>query len=156
MANHMPEGASPLSPYLTVNNTGAAIDFYKRAFGAEEVMSINVPDTDRVMHAEIRIGGTNVMLSDENKDWGTSTVETLGGSPVSLHIYVEDADATVAQAIEAGAELAHPMAEMFWGDRMGSVICPFGFKWSVATHVRDVDPADFEAGARAMMAEMGG
>ncbi len=141
MANHMPEGASPLSPYLTVNNTGAAIDFYKRAFGAEEVMSINVPDTDRVMHAEIRIGGTIVMLSDENKDWDTSTVETLGGSPVSLHIYVE---------------LAHPMAEMFWGDRMGSVICPFGFKWSVATHVRDVDPADFEAGARAMMAEMGG
>lgn len=156
MPDFKPEGASTLSPYLTVKNTGAAIDFYKRAFGAEEVMSINVPDTDQVMHAEIKIGGAMIMLSDESEPWGTRSVATLGGSPVSLHLYVEDADAIVAQAVEAGAELAHPMADMFWGDRMGSVICPFGFKWSISTHVRDVDPADFEAGARAMMAEMSG
>lgn len=119
-------------------------------------MCLNVPDTDKAMHAEIRIGSAMIMLSDENKEWGTSAAPTLGGSPVSLHLYVEDADATVARAVEAGAELAHPMADMFWGDRMGSVVCPFGFKRSVSTHIRDVDPADFEAGARAMMAEMGG
>ncbi len=156
MPNFMPEGASVLSPYLTVADTRAAIDFYKRAFGAEEVMCLNVPDTDKAMHAEIRIGGAIVMLSDESKEWGTSAAPTLGGSPVSLHIYAEDADATVAQAVEAGATLSHPMADMFWGDRMGSVTCPFGFMWSVATHVRDIDPSTFEAGARAMMAEMGG
>lgn len=156
MPSFLPEGASVLSPYLTVTDTRAAIDFYKRAFGAEEVMCLNVPDTDQVMHAEIKIGGAMVMLSDESKEWGTSAVSTLGGSPVSLHIYVEDADATVAQAVEAGAKIAHPMCDMFWGDRMGSVVCPFGFQWSISTHVRDVDPADYEAGARAMMAEMSG
>lgn len=130
--------------------------FYKRAFDVEEVIYWNVPDTNKTLHTEIRIDGAIVMMSDESKEWVNFAAPTLGGSPVSLHIYVEDADATVAQTVEAGATLAHPMADMFWGDRMGSVTCPFGFMRSVATHARDGDPSTFEVGARTMMAEMDG
>ena len=108
------------------------------------------------MHTEIRFDGAIVMIPDESKEWGNSAAPMLGGSPVSLHIYVEDADATVAQAVEARATLAHPMADIFWGDRMGSVTCLFGFMRSAATHVRDGDPSTFEVGARTMMAEMDG
>jgi uncharacterized glyoxalase superfamily protein PhnB len=132
-----------------IEGAGAAIDFYKRAFGAEEVMRMPGPDGN-VMHAEIRIGGSIVMLGEACPERGHPGAKALKGSPVSIMLYVDDADAIAAQAQKAGAKITQPVADMFWGDRYGSLEDPFGHRWSVATHVRDVSEAEMAEAMRKM------
>ena len=133
----IPEGYTAVTPYLTVKGAAQAIDFYKRAFGAEEVMRLASPE-GCVMHAEIRIGGAVVMLHDEAPQWQAFSPQTLGDSPCSVMLYVEDVDAVVKRALDAGATLTMAVADQFYGDRAGAIKDPFGHKWHVATHVQDV------------------
>ncbi|NKB59055.1 MAG: VOC family protein [Alphaproteobacteria bacterium] len=154
--SYIPEGGSVLSPYLILDDANAAIDFYIAAFGAEEKVRMNIPGSDKIMHAEIAIGGATIMLSQENPTCNMVSPKTLGNSPVSIFIYVPDVDTAHAQALTAGATELYPVADMFWGDRMGSVTCPFGYTWSQATHVKDPTPEEMEAGAKTMMEQMGG
>ena len=148
---HIPEGYHSITPALIVRDANAAIDFYGRAFGAREVTRM----TDRngaIMHAEIRIGDSIIMLGEENEAWGVASPQTLGGSPSSLHIYVEDADAVFARAVEAGATVRYPMEDAFWGDRYGKVTDPFGHEWGIATHVKDLTDEEIrKAGDEWMM-----
>ena len=133
----IPEGYHSVTPYIIVNDGARAIEFYKTAFGAVEVFRMDGPD-GRVGHAEIRIGDSHVMLADEHPEMGARSPQTIGGSPVSLMLYVEDVDATVGRALEAGAKLTRPVADQFYGDRTGGLEDPFGHAWYVATHVEDV------------------
>jgi PhnB protein len=133
----IPSGYTPVTPYLTIKGAAQAIAYYRRAFGAEEVMRLQAPDGS-VMHAEIRIGGAAVMLHDEAPQWQALSPQALGGSPCSLMLYVEDVDAVVRRAVEAGATLTMAVADQFYGDRCGAVKDPFGHKWHIATRVEDV------------------
>jgi PhnB protein len=139
----IPENYRRVTPYLIVDDAAKAIDFYKRAFGATELMRMPAPG-DKVGHAEIQVGDSVVMLADPMAEMGHKSPKTLGGSPVSLLIYVEDADATVAGAVAAGARVTRPLENQFWGDRMGDVTDPFGHRWHVATHVEDVSPEEMQ------------
>jgi uncharacterized glyoxalase superfamily protein PhnB len=141
---------------MVVDDAHAAIDFYTKAFGAEERFRVNMPGSDAIMHAELTISGQTVMLSQENPDCDMLSPKALGNSPVSLHVYVPDVDAAFAKAVEAGATVQYPVMDMFWGDRMGTVVCPHGYKWSLATHVNDPTPEEMEVGAKAMMEQMAG
>lgn len=135
-----------LSPHLVCAGAAEAIDFYKQAFGAEEM--IRLPGQDgKLMHGCVRINGAMVMLVDENAECGMLGPKSLNGSPVSIHLNVEDVDAFVARAIKAGATLTMPIADMFWGDRFGMIEDPFGHKWSIATHMRDVSEAELKQAA---------
>jgi uncharacterized glyoxalase superfamily protein PhnB len=145
----IPEGMHSLTPHLVCKGAGDAIEFYKRAFNAVEIGRMPGPD-GKLMHAQIRIGDSALMLVDEMPDWGVLGPKTLGGSPVTIHLYVEDADAAFTQAEAAGAKVKMPLADMFWGDRYGQVEDPFGHYWSIATHTRDLTPDEIRAG----MAEM--
>lgn len=145
----IPKGFTAVTPYLAIEGAGRAIEFYKRAFGAEEVTRLPGPDGN-VMHAEIRIGGAIVMLGEACPERGHSGAKALGGSPVSIMLYVDDADATAARAGNAGAKITQPVADMFWGDRYGTLEDPFGHKWAVATHVRDVSEAEMAEAMRKM------
>jgi uncharacterized glyoxalase superfamily protein PhnB len=130
-----------VTPQLTCAGAADAIDFYKKAFGAVE--TARFPDDEgKIMHASIRIGDSDIMLVDENREWGTLSPKSLTGSPVTIHLYVEDVDAFVAKAEKAGAKITMPVADMFWGDRYGTFEDPFGHHWSVATHIRDVSRAE--------------
>lgn len=142
----IPEGYHSVTPYLIVKGGVRAIEFYERAFGARELFRMMRPD-GRVGHAELEIGDSRVMLADEHPEIGARSPQTIGGSPVTIHLYVEDVDATVERAVEAGAQLTRPVADQFYGDRNGGVTDPFGHVWFVATHTEDV-PAD-ELGRRA-------
>lgn len=144
----VPEGYHTLTPYLTVRNAAAALDFYKRAFGADEVFRVTSPD-GKVGHAEIRVGNSPIMLSDEFPEMGAQSPETIGGSPVMLHLYVEDVDALVDRAVKAGGTLERPVADQFYGDRGGMITDPFGHKWWIATHVEDVPPDELERRSKA-------
>ena len=135
----IPDGYHSLTPYLIVRGAAAAIDFYKQAFGATELMRLPGPD-GKVGHAEIRIGDSIIMLADECPE-GKSP-DTLGGSPVTLMLYVEDCDAMFHKAIAAGGTVARPLADQFYGDRFGGVKDPFGHVWHVATHKEDVTPEE--------------
>jgi PhnB protein len=127
----------------------AAIDFYQRAFNAVEVMSLpGAPG--KLMHAQIRIGDSNIMLVDEMPEWSSLGPSALKGTPVTLHLYVNDADAAFAQAIAAGASVKMPLAVAFWGDRYGILVDPFGHHWSIATHIRDVGPDEMQQAMKAM------
>lgn len=154
--NYIPEGGNSLSPYLILDDASAAIDFYTAAFGAEEKFRLNFPGSDKIIHAEIDIGGATIMLSQENPEWDMPSAKSLGHSPVSLHLYVPDVDTAFKRAVDAGATEMFPVEDMFWGDRMGSVKCPFGYKWSLATHIKMPTQEEMEAGAKAMMEQMGG
>jgi uncharacterized glyoxalase superfamily protein PhnB len=135
-----------LSPHLVCAGAAEAIDFYKQAFGAEEM--IRLPGQDgKLMHGCVRINGAMVMLVDENAECGMLGPKSLNGSPVSIHLNVEDVDAFIARAIKAGATLTMPIADMFWGDRFGMIEDPFGHKWSIATHLRDVSEAELKQAA---------
>lgn len=136
-AKYLPEGMSSVTPHLVCAGAAEAIEFYKKAFGAVEEARLPGPD-GKIMHAQIRIGGAAVMLADEMPEWGVVSPRTLKGSPVTIHLYVEDADAFVARAEREGARVTMPVAEQFWGDRYGKLQDPFGHEWSVGTHVRDV------------------
>lgn len=135
--NPIPADRPRLGVYITVKDGAAAIDFYKRAFGAEELVRMTDP-SGRVSHADLKIADTLLMLSDEWPEYSALSPTTLGGSPVMLHLYVEDADAAVARAVEAGATLKEPVANQFYGDRGGRVIDPFGHKWWIASRVEEV------------------
>ena len=138
-----PAGYHTATPYLILQGAAAAIDFYKSVFGATELMRIPHPD-GRVGHAEIRIGDSTVMLADEFPELGHRGPKSLGGTTMSLMLYVEDADALFDRAIAAGAEVVKPMTDQFYGDRSGTFYDPFGHGWTVATHVEDVTPEEMQ------------
>lgn len=144
----IPDGYHSVTPYLIVKGAAGAIDFYKAAFGATELTRMTQPD-GRVGHAEIKIGDSPVMLADEFPDLGARSPQTIGGTPVSLMIYVPDVDATVAKAVAAGAKLTRPVADQFYGDRVGGITDPFGHAWYVATHQEDLSVEELERRARA-------
>lgn len=136
-AKPIPEGVHTVTPHLVCAGAAEAIEFYKKAFNAVEIHRIPGPG-GKLMHGAIRIGDSMVMLADEFPEWGSKGPKTLGGTAVTIHLYVEDVDAVFAQAVSAGATPAMPVADMFWGDRYGMLIDPFGHSWSVATHVKDL------------------
>ena len=137
MTKPIPEGYHAITPYLIVKRGAEAIQFYARAFGAVEHERMEGPG-GKIRHAEITIGDSRVMLADEHPEIGALSPETIGGSPVSLHLYVEDVDAVVARAIAAGATLTRAVADQFYGDRVGGVSDPFGHRWFIATHKEDL------------------
>jgi PhnB protein len=150
-AKPIPEGHHTLAPYLTVDGAAQAIEFYKQAFGASERTRMQAPD-GKISHAELEIGGSVLMLSDPFAQFSTKPPTELGGSSVGVFMYVEDVDAIVQQAVDAGATVATEVADQFWGDRFGSVIDPYGHAWLIATHVEDVPPEEMAERARAAMA----
>ena len=147
----VPDDMHTVTPHLICAGAAAAIEFYKKAFNAVEEVRLPGPQ-GRLMHAMIRVEGSAVMLVDEMPEWGALGPKSLKGSPVTIHLYVEDVDAFVARAAAAGAKITMPVADMFWGDRYGKLEDPFGHHWSVATHLRDVTPAEM----RQAMQKMGG
>ncbi len=150
----IPEGYNTVSAYLIVGNAQEAIAFYGKAFGAELVMRLPGPDGESTMHAEVKIGNSIVMMSEETPHCDAQSPQTLGGSPVSLHLYVEDADARFQQAVDAGCTVEMPMTKMFWGDRFGKVSDPFGHQWSFASRVEIVDPEELDTRVKVLYAEM--
>ncbi len=146
-AKPIPEGYHTITPYLTVRNAAQALEFYKQAFGAEE--RFRLTDGGRIGHAEIRIGNSLLMLSDEYPEMGVRSPESVGGTPVMLHLYVEDVDAWVARAVQAGGRRERTVENQFYGDRTGIVIDPFGHKWWIATHIEDVPPEEMEQRVKA-------
>ena len=149
----IPHGYTTVTPSMTVKDAPKVIDFYKKAFDAKEHMRMPGPD-GKIMHAEIQIGNAIIMMNDEIM--GSRSAQTLGGCPISFYVYVEDADAAFKKAIAAGAKQTYPITEMFWGDKMGSVLDPFGHKWNIATHVRDMSMDEIKKGQDAWMKEMAG
>jgi PhnB protein len=143
----VPEGMHTVTPHLTCAGAAAAIEFYKRGFQAVEVARMAGPD-GKLMHAMIRIGDSAVMLVDEFPDYGAIGPKTLKGSPVTIHLYVDDVDAFVRRAVDAGAKITMPLADMFWGDRYCQFEDPFGHRWSAATHVRDMSPEEMQQAMR--------
>lgn len=133
----IPEGYHSVTPYLCCRNAGAAIDFYKKAFGATELMRMGAPG-EKIGHADIQIGDSHLMLADEFPEMGFLSPQTVGGSPVMIHLYVEDADATTARAVAAGAKVVKPVEDQFYGDRGGQLDDPFGHKWYVSTRKEDL------------------
>jgi len=149
----VPEGYHTVTAYLTVNDANAAIEFYKRAFGAKEVVRMQGPP-GKIGHAELRIGDSMIMLSDEMPGTSCRAPQSLGASTVGLFLYVPDVDASFNQAVSAGATSATPVADMFWGDRFGTVKDPYGHVWSLATHKEDVAPEEMRKRAQTAMAQM--
>jgi PhnB protein len=145
-SSKIPAGYHTVTPAIIVRDAAAAIDFYAHAFGATEVSRMAGPD-GKIMHAEIRIGDSLVMLGEENEQWGTKSPLLTNGNPGSLHIYVEDADAAFARALEAGATVRYPLENAFWGDRYGKVADPFGHEWGIATRMKDLSDAEMKAAA---------
>lgn len=147
----IPAGMHTVTPYLICAGAADAIEFYKKAFGAVELYRLP-GDDGQVMHASIRIGDSVIMLNDEMPKWGAFGPKSLKGSPVTIHLYVEDADASFAQAIKAGAKATMPLEDAFWGDRYGKLEDPFGHQWSIATHIRDVTPEEMQKAMTEMCA----
>ena len=149
----IPEGYHTVTASLIFAAADKAIDFYKKAFGAEEVMRMPGPG-GRVMHAELRIGDSRIMLADEMPDMGCKAPGAYGGSPVAFYVYVENADAAFKRAVDAGAKARMPLMDMFWGDRCGNVEDPFGYRWNIAQHVKDMTPEEMKKGQEAWFAQM--
>jgi PhnB protein len=143
-----------VTPYLTLNDAARALDFYKRAFAAKEVMRMDGPD-GKIGHAEIKIGDSVIMLADEMPGTGSRSPQSLGGTTGGIFLYVDNADAVFNQAVSAGAQVEAPLADMFWGDRYGRLKDPFGHSWSVATHKEDVAPAEMSKRMQDEVAKMG-
>ena len=146
----IPEGMHSLTPHLICAGAADAIAFYVKAFNAVELGRMPGPD-GKLIHAMLRIGDSPLMLVDEFPQWGSKSPATLGGTPVSIHLYVENADAAFQQAVDAGASVRMPLADMFWGDRYGVVVDPFGHQWSIATHIKDMSPEEMVAAGKAAM-----
>jgi PhnB protein len=139
----IPEGYHNVTPYLYVRAAASAIDFYKKVFGATEIM--RMPGSNgKIMHAELRIGDSVVMLADENPQTGVMSPQTVGGYSMGLLLYLENVDAVIQKAVESGAKLLRPIKNQFYGDRSGSLLDPFGHMWTVATHVEDVSPEEMK------------
>ena len=145
----IPEGMHSLTPHLVCAGAAQAIEFYKQAFNAVEAGRLDGPD-GKVMHAMVRIGDSALMLVDEMPDYGAFGPKSLKGSPVTIHLYVKDADATVQQAVAAGAKVTMPLSDTFWGDRYGQLEDPFGHHWSVATHLQDLTDAQIRENMKSM------
>jgi uncharacterized glyoxalase superfamily protein PhnB len=149
MSKAIPQGMHSVTPHLICAGAADAIEFYKKAFSAVETSRLPGPD-GKLMHAAVRIGDSTVMLTDEAPSWGALGPKSLKGSPVTIHLYVEDADKFVERAVKAGAKVTMPVSEQFWGDRYGKLEDPFGHHWSVATHVRDLSPEEIQQAVQKM------
>jgi PhnB protein len=149
----IPEGFHTVTPYLVVRDAAGAIDFYKQAFGAEELFRLEGPP-GKIGHAEIKIGDSIIMLADEMESGNCRSPQSLGGTAVNILLYVKDVDRVFNQAVSAGAEVAMPLDDMFWGDRYGQVTDPFGHSWALATHKEDIPPEELQKRAQAAFAEM--
>jgi uncharacterized glyoxalase superfamily protein PhnB len=152
MTKPIPDGHHTITPTFIFRNSRQAIDFYKRALGATEMHVMPCPDGQGVMHAELKIGDSMIMMGDENPHNPCKSAETLGGSPISLYLYVKDIDEAFKRALAAGGQSRMPVQDMFWGDRVGSFQDPFGYSWTLATHIADVSPEEMARGAEAMFA----
>jgi PhnB protein len=150
----VPEGYHTATPYLIVKDAARALEFYKKAFGARETMRFADP-SGKIGHAEIRIGNSPIMLADEHPDMGFRGPQALGGSPVGILLYVEDADQWFARAIAAGATTLRPVKDQFYGDRSGTLTDPFGHNWTIATHKEDVSTEEMERRMKATMQQGG-
>lgn len=150
MVSPIPEGYTSVTPYLTVTDAAKAIDFYKRAFGAEELYRMTAPDGERVAHAELQIGNARLMLADSFPEWG-SPAPARDGAGVGVHLYVDDVDAVMAAAEKHGARVIMPAMDAFWGDRFGKLLDPYGVSWGVATHIADLTPEQIAEGAKQAM-----
>ena len=149
----IPDGYHAVTPYLTVRGAAAALDWYKTAFGAVELLRMPMPD-GTVAHAEFKIGDSPVMMGEEKPEWGNKSPQTLGGSASGLMIYTPDCDAVFDGAVAAGATVVKPMTDQFYGDRSGTVTDPYGHLWTIATHIEDVPPAEMQKRMDAMAAQM--
>ena len=147
----IPAGHHTASPYLAIKNAAEALEFYKKAFGANEIYKLMMPD-GRLGHAEMRLGDSIIMMADEFPEYGVKAPQTLGGSPVSIYLYVEDVDAFFKKALGAGAKERQPVMDQFYGDRSGQLEDPFGHLWWVATHKEDVAPEEIQKRTEAMFA----
>jgi PhnB protein len=139
----IPDGFHSVTPYLVVRDAAAAIEFYKRAFGAIETLRLSQPG-GKIAHAEIRIGDSHIMLADEAPEMDARSPQAIGGTPVSICLYVDDVDAMVPTAVGEGARLVRPVVDQFYGDRAASLEDPFGHKWHIATHIEDVSPDEMQ------------
>ena len=144
----IPKGYHTLTPYLIFKDAAGAIEFYKKAFGAKELVRMAKPD-GKIGHAEIKIGDSLVMMADEHPEMGARSPQSIGGSPVSLYLYVKDVDKVFHQAVAAGAKVVQPLVDKFYGDRNGGVADPFGYQWYIATHTEDVSPKEMKKRAAA-------
>ena len=149
---HIPEGYHSLTPSVVVKDAAKAMEFYNKAFGATE--KFRLPMGDKIAHAEMDILGSRFMLSDEFPEWGALSPKSRGGSTGGMLIYVEDADKAIDQAVKAGAQVVQPPEDQFWGDRMGTVVDPFGHKWMLGTHKEDVSPEEMERRGQAWLEDM--
>ena len=156
MAKAIPEGYHAVTPVFVFKDARKAIEFYKRAFAAVERSVMPGPDGKGVMHAELKIGDSIIMLGEECPQQGSRSVESLGGSPVNVYLYVENVDAAFSRALEAGATSQMAVQDMFWGDRVGSVKDPFGYSWMLGTHTKDLSPEEIKKGAQEAFAQMSG
>lgn len=151
MAKPLPYGMYTATISLTVQDSSAAIDFYKKVFGAQELFRMPGPDGKTIMHAEIKIGDSIIMLNDEFPKMNCRSPKSVGGTSSGIYLYVDDVDSTVKKAVENGAKLQMPVMDMFWGDRLGNIEDPSGHMWSVATHIKDMTPEEMaKAGQEAM------
>ena len=149
----IPKGYHTITPFMTVRDAARAIEFYKQAFGAKEKGVMKGPD-GKVMHAELVIGDSIIMLADEFPEFGSLSPQSIGGSGTGLHIYIEDVDSAFDRAVKAGATVEMPVADMFWGDRYGKLHDPFGHKWSIGTHKADLSMEEMKKGMDETMAKM--
>ncbi len=150
----VPEGTHTITPHLVVDGAEQALEFYKKAFGAQ-VAGVHKTPEGKVMHAEMRIGDSRLFLADEFPGMGSPSPKTLGGSPVVLNLYMEDIDKVFNQAVSAGGTVTMPLANQFWGDRYGQLKDPFGHTWALGQHVEDVSPEEMERRSRELFAQMG-
>lgn len=149
----VPEGMHTITPALSVREASKAVEFYKNAFRAK-VLDVHYTADGKVMDAHLKIGDSLLLLADEFPGMGTPAPQTLGGSPVVLNVYVDDVDSLFNQAVAAGATVTMPLADMFWGDRYGQIVDPFGHHWALGAHREDVAPEEMERRGRAIFAEM--
>ncbi len=150
----IPEGYEAAVPYLSCRNAASAIDFYKKAFGATELMRMPAPN-ERVGHAELQIGAAKIMLADEFPEMGFRSPQSVGGTPVGIYVYVEDVDALASRAVAAGAKIERPVADQFYGDRSVTLLDPFGHRWFFATHTENLSPEEIRRRGDAAMKQQG-
>jgi PhnB protein len=153
-AKPVPDGYHSVSPHLVTREAAKAIEFYKKAFEAQEIARMPGPDGKSIMHAQIKIGDSMVMLNDEFPQMGAFSPQHLNGTPVTIHLYVKNVDEVYNRAVQNGAKPLMPPKDMFWGDRYGQITDPFGHRWSIATHIQDLTPAEMAKGAAEAMSKM--